>query len=261
MNTKQLMEWHFDVQKGMYFSRRTNLGSYFIYSSDIIEDGFWNYAFIPNDLDLSKESNNISSNFLSINRTPAIYIINGDSQQKKILSNADYTLLATESFMTYSNDKAIGIDLKDFIIKQAIDEKTQKDFEEVFIHAYGGEKTAEQPYGELDKTYITALKQSFSNLDKFYHFVCYSDLTPISIATLCFVDGKGGIYNVGTNLSYRGKGYGTATTKACIDKWKELNGDVLFLQTERNSSVEAWYYKLGFKLEFVGEIYYQEHKN
>ena len=259
MTIKQLMDWHFNVQKGMYFDRKISVDSCSIYLSDIIEDGFWNYAFVPSGVDLSEKLELISNQFTSSNRIPCIYTADSGTQQKTadLLTKAGYVPLSEESFMTYTLNSSIKTKPTSLTVKCVTDEKTRVDFEDVFTSAYGGDKTPEQPYGELDESYIRALRQSFSNKQKFYHFVCYDNKIPVSIATLCFLDGKGGLYNVVTVPSYRSKGCGTVATKACIDKWIELKGDTLFLQTETGSFVEKWYYKLGFKLNFTAQTYYK----
>ncbi|MCL2364868.1 MAG: GNAT family N-acetyltransferase, partial [Defluviitaleaceae bacterium] len=148
----------------------------------------------------------------------------------------------------------------------ATDAKSARDFIDVFTSAFGGEKTPESPCGspeglsrphdgELFKTIIDALSRTLNDNDKFFNFVCYEGETPVSIASLCFYDGKGGIYSVGTTPSVRGKGFGTVAIKACIDKWRELKGDELFLQTEAGSTAEKWYQRLGFKIQFTGRFY------
>lgn len=255
----KLMKWHFDVQKGMYFDYDISQESWCVFFSNIIEDGFWNYAVLPDNCNLSGILPAIEKMFVSVERTPSIYIINGERFPDviKYLEQNGYNKMSEESFMVFDAQLPMRLQ-KDMLIKQVMDEKTIHDFEEVFLNAYGGEKTPEQPYGELDKTYLDALIRSFSNREKFIHFVCYVGNTPVSVATLCFENGKGGIYNVGTLPNYRGKGYGTVATIECINEWKKRCGEVLFLQTETGSSVEQWYKKLGFKLEFIGSIFCKE---
>jgi predicted GNAT family acetyltransferase len=254
------MDWHFDVQKGMYFDKKISLNGCDIFLSDIIEDGFWNYAFVPSYIDLKLVLDGIEQQFQKASRQPCIYIADAQKHPTVIqtLTERRYVPLSEESFMTYSSKQSITVKPTTLSTKRVVDEASQKDFVEVFSSAYGGEKTAEQPYGELDKTYMDALMRSFGGLYKFFHYICYEGKTPVSIATLCYVNGKGGLYNVGTVPTYRGKGYGTVATKVCIDKWLELGGDTLFLQTETESVVEKWYYKLGFNLNFVGQTYSKE---
>ncbi|GHU42240.1 hypothetical protein FACS1894190_11350 [Spirochaetia bacterium] len=257
---QELIDWHFTVQNGMYFDTKTELNGVSIYLSNIIEDGFWNYAFVPSDISLENSIETIESKFNNVNRQPCVYIANSEDCSDKVnkLLTRKYMPLSEESFMTMKSHNKLIVKPSTATTKRVADIKTHNDFIEIFTNAYGGDKTPEQPYGELDKTYIDALIRSFSAMNKFYHFVCYEGKNPVSIATLCFADGKGGLYNVGTAPAYRGKGYGTIATKVCIDQWFLLGGDVLFLQTETGSAVEKWYYKLGFELKFIGRTYCRE---
>lgn len=256
-----LLRQHFLVQKGMYFDYDLTWEKWHFLMSSIIEDGFWNYAILPETCDITRDLSSVESIFNNTDRVPSVYIIDEEKCPNitELLKMEGYEKMAEESFMTYCcNDCAKPNVGGKIIIRRAVDGDNMKDFIDVFTNAYGGEKTPDQPYGELDKTYMDALIRSFKNTDKFYHFVCYVDGNPVSVASLCYENGKGGIYNVGTRLNERGCGYGTAATMACIEKWNELNGDILFLQTETGSNVEAWYYTLGFKLEFHGSTYCKE---
>lgn len=258
----QLMNWHFTVQKGMYFDNKIQINKCEVFTSDIIEDGFWNYAYIPSEIELESTLDDIEQLFREAKRQPCFYIADSNDNNTKIqlLEGNGYRLFSKESFMTYTNKNTIIPipSIKSLKIKRVIETSMRKDFVEVFTSAYGGEITPEQPYGELDKSYMDALVRSFKGINKFFHFICYDKNIPVSIATLCFSDGKGGIYNVGTVPTHRGKGYGTAVSNACIREWSNMGGDLLFLQTEKGSSVEKWYSSLGFKLEFVGMIYCKE---
>lgn len=255
-----LLRNHLDVQTGMYFSQHFEKNGWDFLVSDIIEDGFWNYAILPERSDALLLLPAVETEFRNMNRSSSIYIINEDTRKDEIttLSECGYEKMAEESFMTYSGNVRI-LDLpNDIRIVRAIKDNAKNDFIDVFTNAYGGEKTPEQPYGDLDDTYMNALLRSFNDIEKFYHYVCYAGDKPVSIATLCFANGIGGIYNVGTIPNDRGNGYGTYVTKECISAWKHLNGSTLLLQTETGSVVEKWYYSLGFKLEFHGSTYCKE---
>ena len=257
---KNLMDWHFNVQKGMYFDRMEQINDCSLYLSEIISDGYWNYCFVPEYVNFTAHLESILEAFHAAERNPCLYF----SEDKKVSSASEsliehgFTPLFEESFMTYSIKKSVDVKPSSVVAKQVKDDVSQHDFLEVFGRAYGGEKTLEQPYGELDETYVKALSRSFKNQNQFFHYVCYEGQFPVSIASLCFVDGKGGLYNVGTLPAHRGKGYGTIATKACVDKWLELDGETMFLQTETGSAVEKWYQKMGFKQEFIGRTFYKE---
>lgn len=257
MNT--LLKNHFDVQTGMYFSRSFSDSGWIFFTSDIIEDGFWNYAILPEGRDSILSLPSVEAKFKSIGRSSSIYVINESARKNdvEILKQQGYEKMAQESFMTFAGDFVAEGLPKNIQIIQASSANEITDFIEVFTNAYGGEKSSEQPYGELDETYIRALLESFNDTTKFYHYICYAEEKPVAVATLCLSNGIGGIYNVGTNPCDRGKGYGSLVTKACISEWQKKNGSVLLLQTETGSAVEKWYYSLGFKLEFYGSTFYR----
>lgn len=255
-----LLENHFDVQAGMYFDYNTIYGDWLIFMSNTIEDSFWNYAIIPVNCNLEKELPVVEDILKKADRPLSVYIINEKEHPDYVayLLEHGYKKMSEESFMTYKDSLHSGITNNEVTVLRALKETEIIDFVNVFTNAYGGETTPEQPYGELDKTYMNALVRSFKNTEKFYHYVCYVNEKPVSIASLCYESGKGGIYNVGTNLSNRGCGYGTSATIACVEKWVELGGKTLFLQTETGSKVESWYYSLGFELNFYGSTYCKE---
>ena len=245
-----LLKNHFDVQKGMYFSNCIQKDGYLYFLSDIITDGYWNYACRLDGTNLAEPS--IDQVFFDHSRPSSIYVIN--SEEKPMMSG--FELISEESFMVYKSETTRLNDM--FIVKRAEKGKSMDDFINVFTSAYGGEKSPEQPYGELDGTYVDALIRSFDNDEQFHHFVCYNGDEAVSVASLCTKDKMAGLYNVGTSPAGRGHGYGTAVTLACIKDWQEGNGKKLFLQTETGSVVEKWYQKLGFETVFIGRIYSKE---
>jgi len=255
-----LMEWHFSVQDGMYFDKRNETQSHIVFSSNIVTDGSVNYAILKNGICLKDKIDIIEQEFNNMQRTPCVYLSNDENydQWSQFLEQRGYSILSEESVMSFdkkNTDIKLKVDLNTVRVTNA---KSANDFIDVFTSAYGGEKTPESPYGELDKTYIDALSRTLNDNEKFFNFVCYEGETPVSIASLCFYDGKGGIYSVGTTPAVRGKGFGTVAIKACIDKWQELKGTELFLQTETGSTVEKWYRSLGFEIQFIGRLFSKE---
>lgn len=247
---KELLIDHFNVQKGMYFSERIDGDGRTYFFSDIITDGYWNYVYIDDNAGMLDSRD--AGIFSSYHRPLSVYVI----ENKSDLTTDGYELISEESFMTYKGGDVIP--RNEITVKRVNDDKEVSDFIEVFTDAYGGEKSPEQPYGELDSTYMNALMRSVADKEQFHHYVCYAEGKPVSVATLCIRDKVAGIYNVGTSISDRGRGYGTDVTKACIKDWINSEGKKLFLQTETGSVVERWYKTLGFVTVFNGKIYSKE---
>lgn len=249
---------HFLVQQGMYFDKKEAKGQCTYFGSDFIEDAVWNYGV---STDMSVEGLKAFVLFCDRIKKPCNLYIPMTSKQyddkalvregfvKPIDENGE---IVTESWMLFKEKR---YHLKgNFNIVQVNTEQQKNDFIEVFIEAYGGGKSPEKPYGDLPESYTLALLRTFSN-SKIFHFLCYEDNVPVSIATLCYSAGKGGVYNVGTKPAYERRGFGLAVTDACINKWLSLGGTSLFLQTETGTGIDTWYNKIGFDLLFYGAIY------
>jgi len=248
----ELLKVHFLLQRGMYFDNRLLLSGCSLYTSDIITDSFWNYAFVPKNTDLRHILKFIEENFLKLNRQPAIYLGDPTDDEVRFLSSAGYDLVSEESFMTCQVISKLKVSNLEII--RVTSDKEKSDFLEVFVNVFGGEKTLDSPYGALDEAYLKALEQNFFD-QKFYHFIAYYGHHAVSIASLCYSNGMCGIYNVGTREGDRGKGFGTSIVWACLEQYLELHGSTLLLQTETKSQVERWYEALGFKTKFYGKIY------
>lgn len=249
---------HYDVQKGMYFDNLNEDGELYYFSSDMINDSVWNYGLVSRITKDSLEKYIIFCN--SIGKATNLYIPHKTSFDDRILLDlgfirpeSDDGILVTETWMKFTHKKYV-VKAK-CNIKEVVTQEEKKQFIDVFLAAYGGEKTPEKPYGDLPVEYTDALSRSFFN-SKFHHFICYNEIgNPVSVASLCMNDGYGGLYNIGTPPAYEKNGFGLAVTDACINKWFELNGKELFLQTETGTGIDSWYNRIGFENLFFGSIY------
>ena len=254
---KNWLTAHFNVQKGMYFDTMYSEGEMLYFGSDSIEDSVWNYGTVGA---ISDESIFAFEEFSKrIGKAPNLYVCREDAKKHNAQLNKhgfyapfDKDELVTETWMEFSEKKYSAPKHTD--IKRAVCGKERQDFVDVFLAAYGGEKTPEKPYGDLPKEYTECLEKSFDN-PKFYHFVCYCDGVAVSVATLCVHDGFGGLYNIGTRPEYERRGFGLAVTDAAINQWQSLCGKSLFLQTETGTGIDDWYERLGFVRVFDGAVY------
>jgi N-acetylglutamate synthase and related acetyltransferases len=257
---KNLFEQHYLLQEGMYFADKDSTNNGVIYLSDLIKDFYWNMLVLKDDIKLDdKILNQIEIDFGKNKRSSCIYLFSNDFQyadNSKFLQQHGYASAGRETWQVYDG-RSITIN-EEKELKLVRTQKDKEDFIDVFVSAYGGEKSLEQPYGALPNTYVDCLRRSMDDTKKNHHFIVYNNQFPASVATLCFEDGIGGLYNVGTKPAYRGRGFGLYVTQACIEQWKKLKGNSLFLQTEIGSKVENWYKSLAFTEVFVGEFYVKE---
>lgn len=251
---------HFNVQQGMYFDRLYSEEGMIYFGSDHIQDSAWNYGVI----DRFSVENILKFEVFckNIKKMPYLYLSKEEaSNYNKILADIGFFApmddgkLVTETWMEFTQKK-YHIE-KSFDIQMVSTDKQRSDFVEVFLSAYGGEKTPEKPYGDLPVEYKQCVEKAFDN-PKFYNFICYCDKTPVSVATLCMFGEYGGLYNIGTKPQYERRGFGLAVTDACINMWETLSGKSLFLQTETGTGIDSWYERVGFRRVFEGVVYEKE---
>ena len=255
-----LLDKHFNVQKGMYFYEIKKEKNFLMFLSDKIEDCFWNYAIIKNPLvNLKQTIEEIENSFKSLQKDSCLYLVEKiDSKILDLIDLLGYSEENSETWLTFDNPQIVDVT---HCVKKVCDKTTREDFLSVFIDSYCGEFTLDSPYGALPETYIQSLKRTLRNCKKFIHFVVYDENNvPVSIASLCVYRDYAGIYNVGTRPVYRKRGFGTDATMACINYAAKEHLKFILLQTEENSNVEKFYRKIGFRPEFVGKMYVKTNK-
>lgn len=257
---KFIMKKQFKLLQGMYLDQCSENDGYTFFKSNIISDNYWNFAANVTYQDLCKDGllSDIEDTFRQADRMPCIYIPDfmkdSDLIQEFLFSNG-YKKRDLDSFMFF-RDWNIQINIQNEV-KEVQDREGLKAFIDVLNDAFGGEPSEENPYGgAVDESYEKALEKSLDNNEKkFHHMVLFEGSIPVSVATLTYKDGYGGIYSVGTKTEYHNRGYGKQIMKACVDKFYELGGGELLISTEKDSKNEVWYKKLGFETKFINEQY------
>lgn len=257
---KNWLTAHFNVQQGMYFDTLYSGNGMCYFGSNLIGDSVWNYGMVDS---ISEQSISDFEAFCKEIGKPISLYLSRDNAMKShaLLTNLGFVApldgdeLVTETWMEFAGKNYSIRD--DFNIQRVKTEKQKADFIEVFLAAYGGEKTPEKPYGDLSSEYKECVEKSFDN-PKFYNFVCYCEDVPVSVASLCVCGEFGGLYNIGTKPQYERRGFGLAVTDACINQWQLTSGKSLFLQTETGTGIDSWYERIGFRRVFDGVIYEKE---
>lgn len=221
-----------------------------------MDDSFWNIAYLKNKI--SKEIlNNLEDEFKSINRKPSIYLGKNDTsynENKELLLANGYTLNNTDVYMILEKAKKVDINKQTKIIEN---EKEYNDFMKVLSSAYNDsiENANENVYADaVTDCYYNAIKNTL-NSEEHIHIIVYNNDIPVSVATLNYVDGIGGINNVGTAQGHWNKGYGKQLISYLINVFEKSGGEVLTLCTEYHSKNQQFYEKLGFKEKYVMEKY------
>jgi GNAT superfamily N-acetyltransferase len=227
-----------------------------LFLSDYIDDFFYNFSIEINVAAISVPIfiKTVEKEMDNIKRRPAFYITPWTEPLDLLvrsLRDCGYQRQFQDQWMFFTKGSQPTTPYKgetDLTVRVVSNESDVENFVKVYSKVY-----VEEPD---DSMYLTALRQSFSPRDvDTFHLIGYKHGQPIAIATLIYADGWGGIYNVGTLTEHRHQGIGSQITQACINKWKELDGHILFLQTEEGVTGEKFYNRLGFKTAFVAECW------
>ena len=256
ISTSNCLNMQYILLKGMFFDNKKDTDNYILCTSKVMDDYFWNIAYLKNKI--NKEIlNNIENEFKSMHRKSSIYLGKNDisyNENKDLLLTNGYTLNNTDVYMTL--EKAIDIDINTHI-KIIENEKEYNDFMKVLSSAYNDviENADENVYADaVTECYYNAVKNTM-NSKEHVHIIVYNDDIPVSVATLNYIDGIGGINNVGTAQGHWNKGYGKQLISYLINKFKTLGGGILTLSTEYHSKNQQFYKKLGFRAKYVMEQY------
>lgn len=256
MNTKNCMNMQFELLNGMFFDKKEENENYILCSSKVMDDYFWNIAYLKTNFN-EKMLNELEEKFNNINRNPSLYIgcdEDNYSENKSFIIKTGYEINNTDVFMQLITPHKSEINIE---IKVVENEKEYNDFMKVLSSAYNDtiENSEENVYADaVTECYYNAVKNTI-NSNKHYHIIAYADNIPVSVATLNYIDGVGGINNVGTAQGYWNKGYGKQVLTYLIDLFEKLGGGILTLSTEHNSKNQKFYEKLGFEEKYVMEQY------
>ncbi len=260
MNKKMIanncLNMQYVLLEGMFFDNKKEADDYILCTSKVMDDYFWNIAYLKNKINKGT-LNSLENEFKSMNRKSSIYLGRNDisyNENKELLFANGYTLNNTDVYMKL--EKATEIDLNTHI-KIIESEKEYNDFMKVLSSAYNDtiEKADENVYADaITECYYNAVKNTM-NSKEHIHIIVYDKDIPVSVATLNYVNGIGGINNVGTAQGHWNKGYGKQLIAYLINKFEILGGGILTLSTKYHSKNQQFYEKLGFKEKYVMEQY------
>ena len=256
MVASNCLNMQYILLRGMFFNDKKDTDNYILCTSEVMDDFFWNIAYLKNKID-KEILLDLEDKFKSINRTSSIYIGRNDigyNENKELLLANGYTVNNTDIYMSLENPVEIDITTN---IKIVENEKEYNDFMKVLSSAYNDviENADENVYADaVTECYYNAVKNTM-NSKEHIHIIVYDNGIPVSVATLNYVDGIGGINNVGTAQGYWNKGYGKQLITYLIKTFQDLGGGILTLSTEYHSKNQQFYEKLGFKEKYVMEQY------
>lgn len=256
MIASNCLNMQYVLLKDMYFDDKKDTENYILCSSNVMDDTFWNIAYLKNKIN-EETLAELENEFKSINRASSIYVGRDDAncnENKDLLLSNGYQLNNTDVYMELEDVKNLEITTN---IKIVENEEEYNDFMKVLASAYNDttENADENVYADaVTDCYYQAVKNTM-NSKEHLHMIVYDNDIPVCVATLNYVNGIGGINNVGTAQGHWNKGYGKQVMAFLINKFEELGGGILTLSTEHQSKNQIFYEKLGFKEKYVIEQY------
>jgi ribosomal protein S18 acetylase RimI-like enzyme len=212
-------------------------------------DNYWNYAYLKQPkLDLEKVKRYYHDKELAA----SVYFLESEENQsiENNLAADGFELAYSDAIMVF-HGQAHEFEQK-FEIKEVADPKLEKDFlkvyKEVFVDA------GEDVYSGLTDGYLRNIENYFINYPKSnrYDVVAYKDNEPVGIATVVYDDDYALLMNGAVSPSYRRMGIAKDLSNKCINKFSDK---IIFLSTEKDSTNEAIWQRIGFKTEAVGKCY------
>lgn len=262
---EEIIDIHFNGQLYLYLSNSIRKQDYDIYYSELIDDEYWNLAYLKNnEVSLKETFEKIKIDMSKLNRRPIVYItsnINNSNLQEEI-DNSNLNLLYTDVWMILDNLKKFESykSKVDFSVYK-VDKTLKNKFIQAVMDGFSGDNP-EDPYESLSDGYKISLEKSFNENNSEYkniHYLGMKGQEAISTATVVYRKsegtGKAIIYNVTTNKKYQRNGVCKQMMSDIIKDLIKLNIDEVCVQTEEGFYTEQVYKKMGFKEKILGKAY------
>lgn len=261
---EEIIDIHLNGQLYLYLSNIIKKQDYNIYYSDLIDDEYWNFAYLKNDeVDLKEIFENIKNDMNKLNRNPEIYITSNitNSELQSEIKNSNLELLYTDVWMILENlEQFKSYKSKvDFSVYK-VDKTLKNQFIQAVMNGFSGDNP-ENPYESLSDGYKVALEKSFNENDSEYkviHYLGKKGQESISTATVVYRKDKAIIYNVTTNKQYQRNGVCKQMMSDIIQDLIKLNIDKVCVQTEQGFYTEQVYKNMGFIERMLGKAYIEK---
>ena len=186
---EDIIDIHLNGQLYLYMSNTIKNRDYDIYYSNLIDDEYWNFAYLKNkDVSLNEIFDEIKLNMCKLKRKPIIYITSNiiDSKLQENIKDSKLKSLYTDVWMTLDNlEQFESYKSKiDFSVCK-VDETLKEQFIQAIMDGFSGDNP-EDPYESLSDGYKVALANSFNqnNSDyKIIHYLGKKENEAISTAT------------------------------------------------------------------------------
>lgn len=253
-----LIDIHINGQLELYASDIIEKDGYNVLLSDLIDDAYWNFAYLKNsNIELNEVWQNVKCDMKKHDRQPVIYLTSKENLEGKI-QDLKLNTLYTDVWMTIEDLNSFEqYESKiDFEVVRA-DEKLKDKFVQAIMDGFSSDNP-DEPYESLSDGYRVALEKSMRPNNSEYKVINYLGLyneETLSTATVLYKKDKAIIYNVTTNKKYQKQGVCKKTMSKIIKDLMSIGIKVVGLQTEKGFYTEQVYKSMGFKEIMLGKAY------
>ncbi len=258
---EEIIDIHLNGQLNLYMSNKIEKQNYDIYYSDLIDDEYWNFAYLKNrEVSLNDIFNEIKLSINKLDRKPIIYIISNiiDLKLQEDIEKSKLKSLYTDVWMTLDNlEQFESYKSKINFSVYKVDEALKEQFIQAVMDGFSGDNP-EDPYESLSDGYKIALEKSFNKNNSEYkiiHYLGKKEQESICTATAVYKGSKAIIYNVTTNKKYQRNGVCKQMMSDIIKDLIKLNINEICVQTEQGFYTEQVYRKMGFIERLLGKAY------
>ena len=258
---EDLIDIHINGQLHLYASNVIEKGNYKIVLSDLIDDQYWNYAYLKNgSTNLNQVWEYIKEDMKKNSREPVIYVTsnrcNKELEQK--IKDINLECLYTDVWMTIEDLE----NFKDYKSKlnlkvTRVGEDLKSKFVQAIMDGFSGDNP-DDPYESLSEGYKIALEQSMEKNDSQYKIINYAGIfneEVIATATVLYKGNKAIIYNITTNKKFQKQGVCKQMMSEIIEDLNEIGIQIVCLQTEQGFYTEQVYKNMGFQEVMIGRAY------
>lgn len=265
----KLDKFNIDSNIGITMMDNKKYEKFNIVYSKIISDFYFNYINTINArnnaeaIELLKKAENIINEQYNREFCVALLPTNGYIYDKReeVFDPKIYECVSNEVWQIYTDFENVQNIITNCNLNISLEKTTDMElFSNVMYDSY---ETGDDddPYGNLDLAYKEAYKNYKKYTDRIEHefYIIKNENEIIGIVEDAYDEEIFGIYCLAVKSLYRNKGIGKEVLKQLLQRCKQLNKKIAFLQTEKGFYPEQVYNKLGFK-EICTEYYYTKKK-
>lgn len=258
---EDLIDIHINGQLHLYASNVIEKENYKIILSDLIDDSYWNYAYLKNSsIDFNQVWENIKEDMKKNSREPVIYVISNRCNKEFEQEIKDFNLecLYTDVWMVIEDLENFRNYRSKLNLKvNRVGEDLKEEFVQAIMDGFSGDNP-DDPYESLSDGYRIALEQSMDKYNSKYKIINYAGIfneQVISTATVLYKGNKAIIYNITTNKKFQKQGVCKQMMSEIIEDLSKIGIQIVCLQTEQGFYTEQVYKNMGFKEVMIGRAY------